>query len=499
MLAPIKSSYIPAGTLAPSSRKTMDATLYDALFGMGLRATNRSTLTANTTLDITNTGLCLVDATSGNITLTLPASGATADDMLFRFRRIDDTVNTVTIARSGSDTIEGLTSVGLAGNASLSMQIPAGSTQWRIWGIGASSVAALRGLLGVDGPTLIPSLPGSNVLRMTLKTNTGQTPSVGGPVMIPFRNATLATATMTVRQVTSAITLDVASTATLGGSNGIPHQKFWYLLDNAGTVELAVSGANFGRNFIGSTTAMAAASNDPGTIYSTTSRSNVPMKLIAITWDTQTTAGTYAAVPTEVRYPDAADEHFDRSASSMLTGRYFNPCLVGATTNGGVTPGASLTYYIPYRQLETRSMAAFSVWVSTLGAGNIRLGIYSDASGLPGALIATVGTASSGTTGAKDISFGKVLPAGRYWLALQCDNGTAVVTGYQNYIGGNIPLSNDGIGWDFSGVSFNAADARRYYTQAQAYSSGLAAAASGLTGWNMVGGSIYAPVILGKA
>lgn len=70
-----------------------------------------TSITANATLTVQQRGLVLVNATGGNITITLPAAsaGATA----FRFARSDATTNTVTIQRAGSDTVEGGTSCSL--------------------------------------------------------------------------------------------------------------------------------------------------------------------------------------------------------------------------------------------------------------------------------------------------------------------------------------------------------------------------------------------------
>lgn len=67
--------------------------------------------------NIINTDYVLViDATGGNITLTLPAASSVFGGTLgiqFIFKRIDNSVNTVTIQRAGSDTIDGGTSFSL--------------------------------------------------------------------------------------------------------------------------------------------------------------------------------------------------------------------------------------------------------------------------------------------------------------------------------------------------------------------------------------------------
>lgn len=75
----------------------------------------KTTITATGSLSIRNLGIVLVDATAGNITVTLPGhSAAIGIPLYFEFVRVDTTANTVTISRSGSNMIEGLVSMPLA-------------------------------------------------------------------------------------------------------------------------------------------------------------------------------------------------------------------------------------------------------------------------------------------------------------------------------------------------------------------------------------------------
>jgi len=62
--------------------------------------------------------------------------------------------------------------------------------------------------------------------------------------------------------------------------------------------------------------------------------------------------------------------------------------------------------------------------VTTLSAGNLRMGIYRDstsAPGTPGALVLDAGVVSTGTTGAKSITISQSLDPGWYWLASVSD------------------------------------------------------------------------------
>ena len=70
-----------------------------------------STKTSNYTIGATDT-VIFANATSGNVTITLPvASGVSG--YRFYVKRIDNSGNTCAVARSGSDTIDGLTSITL--------------------------------------------------------------------------------------------------------------------------------------------------------------------------------------------------------------------------------------------------------------------------------------------------------------------------------------------------------------------------------------------------
>lgn len=75
------------------------------------------------TIDATTVVALDIDATGGNITVILPAANyATGSGQLLEFYRSDTTSHTVTIQRAGSDTINGGTSITLAGQNQLRLQ-----------------------------------------------------------------------------------------------------------------------------------------------------------------------------------------------------------------------------------------------------------------------------------------------------------------------------------------------------------------------------------------
>ena len=77
----------------------------------------------------------------------------------------------------------------------------------------------------------------------------------------------------------------------------------------------------------------------------------------------------------------------------------------------------------PFHVPQTQTYTVIGIEVTTLTAGNLRLGIYRDSSGAPGALVLDAGVVTTGTTGAKTIVISQQLTAGHYWLASVSDAG----------------------------------------------------------------------------
>lgn len=142
----------------------------------------------------------------------------------------------------------------------------------------------------------------SNALTIALKTKAGADASAGSPVKTGFRNATAATGTYSQVLVTGALSLVVSSGSTLGHRSATEHYIYVYLINNAGTAELACSSSLFDNGTIVSTTAEggAGAADSNRVMYSTTARTNVACRLIGRLKSSQTTAGTWATAISEI-------------------------------------------------------------------------------------------------------------------------------------------------------------------------------------------------------
>lgn len=151
---------------------------------------------------------------------------------------------------------------------------------------------------------------GSNALTIALKTSAGNDPSSTAPVFVAFRNATLTTGQFSIVSITGALSLVISSGSTLGQRSAIASRIYIYLINNAGTAELAASRSLIPEETgVVSTTAEggAGAADSANVMYSTTARSNVAFRLIGTLDNTQATAGTWASAGTTLSVTTYAD------------------------------------------------------------------------------------------------------------------------------------------------------------------------------------------------
>jgi hypothetical protein len=146
----------------------------------------------------------------------------------------------------------------------------------------------------------------ANALTVAVKTFAGNDPSAADPVLVLFRNATLTDGSYSVVSITAATSLTVSSGSTLGTIATIQANLAVLILNNAGTAELAINNLSGGVNLDGtgviSTTAEggAGAADSATVIYSTTARSNVAYRPVALMEITEATPGTWATAHTKL-------------------------------------------------------------------------------------------------------------------------------------------------------------------------------------------------------
>jgi hypothetical protein len=125
------------------------------------------------------------------------------------------------------------------------------------------------------------------------------------PTSLDFRSATIGSGTVTTVSNAAAISVVVPSTATLGTVSAVQSRLVVLAINNAGTMELAVTnisgGSDLSETGVISTTLIAAASNSATLYYSTTARTSVAYRVVGYIESTQATAGTWATAPSTIQ------------------------------------------------------------------------------------------------------------------------------------------------------------------------------------------------------
>ena len=213
----------------------------------------------------------------------------------------------------------------------------------------------------VTNLSLVSSV-GSSALTIAVKNQAGSNPSAGDAVKVGVRDAS---GSYSQRTITSALSLVVSSGSTLGQTSASAARLFIYLIDNAGTLELAVSQTLYPDNQTISTTAEGGAgAADSGTVvYSTTARSNVNFRLIATLDNTQTTAGTWASAGSNLRLVNSTAD-----AIEPINARY--------TTNTAQPISNTTNTIIDFEDLDYDSHGAVTTGASWKFTAKIS-GVYS--------------------------------------------------------------------------------------------------------------------------
>jgi hypothetical protein len=234
--------------------------------------------TANRLLRTNGTTISFAQADlTTDVTGILPvANGGTGASSL--------TANNV-ILGNGTSAVQ-VVAPGTSGNV-----LTSNGTTWQSTALPATTAVTA----GYDATNLtITTSVASNALTIALKTKAGTDPAAGDPVTVGFRNSTVGTGTYTTRTITSALSLTIPSGTALGSTNGQSTPYFVYLIDNAGTPELAVSMSGFqDQGALINTTAISGG-NSSKIVYSGTARTGVPIRLIGRFTATEATAGTWA-------------------------------------------------------------------------------------------------------------------------------------------------------------------------------------------------------------
>lgn len=299
---------------------------------------------------------------------TITTPDATGVGSPFLFAVLNTSAGDVTIDGSGAQTVDGAATITL--QSGYGVVLDTNGSNWFTQGkapqlataaeaaTGTSSAkavtpAGLAAILNTIGGAIINGVliwsVGSNNLTIALKTLAGSDPSASDPVIVPVRSSTIASGQFVARRVTGALSVVVPQGGTIGFTNamtGLVHAGF---IDNAGTVEIAVSqdGAIWTEDRLVSTTAVDTASDSRTVLYSTTARSNVACRLASVgVIATGATAGDWSNAPSRVStvtdyplqpYKNSVKAWGNANGAATALADSFNISSIGDNGTGDIT------------------------------------------------------------------------------------------------------------------------------------------------------------------
>lgn len=125
------------------------------------------------------------------------------------------------------------------------------------------------------------------------------------PTTLDFRSTTVGSGTVSTVTVSSAISVTVPASATLGTTNNVVARLVLIAINNAGTAELAVvnlaGGISLDETGLVSTVSISSSATANNVIYSATGRSSVAYRVVGFVDITEATAGTWATAPSTIQ------------------------------------------------------------------------------------------------------------------------------------------------------------------------------------------------------
>lgn len=172
---------------------------------------------------------------------------------------------------------------------------------------GTQVYAADLANLGMLNGTLVTSVA-AGALTIAIKTLAGNDPSTGDPVFVAFRDATAGTGDYVVLTVSSSAAITIPSGAVMGFTNAVIGRIWIVGINNAGTFQLGVINVLSGTSVLAlsddellSATAISTAADNAQVLYSTSSVTTKPIRLLGYLEATEATAGTWATAPSKVQ------------------------------------------------------------------------------------------------------------------------------------------------------------------------------------------------------
>jgi hypothetical protein len=187
-------------------------------------------------------------------------------------------------------------------NAVMTLQYDALTARWRLK---SPPIIVSPGGPGVFLNGTIVCSVAANALTIALKTQADADPTEADPVTVAFRKTTVTDGTWELVEITAALSLVISSGSRLGFTASEVNLINVGLINNAGTAELCATGDSLmlmsDRMITTVAEGGAGAADSKTVVYSTTARTSVPCRLIAVLLiTTGATAGQWGTAPTRV-------------------------------------------------------------------------------------------------------------------------------------------------------------------------------------------------------
>lgn len=166
-------------------------------------------------------------------------------------------------------------------------------------GSSGSGITTNLGLINAGLSTSVAT----NAMTINLLSAAGNAPdSSTNEVSIPFRSSTLTTGTYAIVNQTSALSIVIPSTATLGHTSAVNQYVWVYALNDAGTMDICVAGDYIDPSSTVSATAISTSATSLTTLYCASSHSGAKaIRLLGRALVNETTAGTWASNATDIQ------------------------------------------------------------------------------------------------------------------------------------------------------------------------------------------------------
>lgn len=185
---------------------------------------------------------------------------------------------------------------------------------------------------------------GGNALTIAVKTAAGTDPTALNPVVCVFRDSVATGGLYSTISITSALSITVPTGATLGQTAAVNQYVWVYLLNDAGVVDIAVSGVDvFLNENLNSATAVSAGSTSGSTLYSVAAHvGSKPTIICGRLLVNEAIAGTWGSNPTAL--------HLSPNPVTTTTDWALDAVIGFSAVSGGLAKGTTSTDRMLFRR-----------------------------------------------------------------------------------------------------------------------------------------------------